>query len=341
MTATPSYSRELWAKTPGDIIHADLEFMGMKSFSGAQISLKLVDEFSNYIWVYAINSKDSTRILSLWQHLCAEFGNQFGHTVKALHSDNGTEFVNHAMSTFNVENGIYHHLTVPYCHEMNGRIERMNRTGADAVRAMLSFARLPKAYWAEAYATFAYVHNRVGKSKVNDKSPFQVLYDKKPDVSHIRTFGAVAYMRVPPEKHRKLDPKSIKCILLGYRDDAAYRLMDPTTHQIFYSCDVLFDELRTYSHCPSCDPSLQNKIYLYDDDLNGTLPDQIAKPPTKSLHRSNRPHKPTKRLLASHQQETTLHYLDTLPGETPVYCLLAEECHSSVGGCSVRLRRME
>ncbi|KAL5513853.1 hypothetical protein ACEPAG_2614 [Sanghuangporus baumii] len=126
MAATPSYSRELRARTPGDIIHADLEFMSAKSFSGAQISLKLVDEFSNYVWVYALTSKESTGILNLWQHLCAEFRNQFGLTVKALHSDNGTEFVNQGMSSFNDANGIHHHLTVPYRHEMNGRIERMN-----------------------------------------------------------------------------------------------------------------------------------------------------------------------------------------------------------------------
>lgn len=41
---------------------------------------------------------------------------------------------------------------------MNGLIERMNRTGSNAVRSMLSIANLGKAYWAEAYDTFTYLH---------------------------------------------------------------------------------------------------------------------------------------------------------------------------------------
>ncbi|KAL5513854.1 hypothetical protein ACEPAG_2615 [Sanghuangporus baumii] len=195
---------------------------------------------------------------------------------------------------------------------------------------MLSFAQLPKPYWAEAYATFAYLHNRVGKSKVEHKSPYQVLYDKKPDVSHIRTFGTIAFMRVPPEKRRKLDPKSKKCILLGYRDDAACRLMDPTTRQIFYSRDVLVDELNTYSRLSPHDPSLANEIYLSNDDDETHLPNEISKPPTKALRRSNRPHIPTERSKASQQQETTLRYLDTLPGlsefvnSTTMTCFVAD-----------------
>ena len=49
MTATQSTPRDLRAKQVGDVIHADLEFMGQKSFSGAEISLKFVDEYSNYV----------------------------------------------------------------------------------------------------------------------------------------------------------------------------------------------------------------------------------------------------------------------------------------------------
>lgn len=38
-------------------------------------------------------------------------------------------------------------------------------------------------------------------------------------------------------------PKATKKLLVGYRDDAAYRLIDPQTHKITYSRDVVFDEI--------------------------------------------------------------------------------------------------
>jgi hypothetical protein len=39
---------------------------------------------------------------------------------------------------------------------------------------------------------------------------------KKPDVSHFRVFGCIAYVHVPDEKRSKLDPKAKKCIFIGY-----------------------------------------------------------------------------------------------------------------------------
>lgn len=249
MPASPSPLRALRAKAPGDVIHADLEFMGHRSFSGAEISLKFLDEYSNYLWHYAISNKEANQILTLWKQLCAFFATQFQIRVKALHSDNGTEFVNSAMREFNELNGIEHHLIVPYRHEMNGRIERMNRTGSDAVRSMLTFANLSRAYWAEAYATFAYIHNRAAKSSVPGKTPHELLYKSKPTLSHVRIFGSWAYIRIPPEHRSKLDAKAARFRLMGYNKDAAYRLIDPNSHKIEFSRDVVFDEFNSVTPC--------------------------------------------------------------------------------------------
>lgn len=310
MTALPAVSREPRSQQPGDVIHADLEFMAAKSFSGAEISLKFIDKYSNYVWAVALMNKESTTILKEWKRLYAEFQTQYGRRIKAIHTDNGAEFSNSLMADFNQEQGIQHRLTVPYRHEMNGRAKRMNRTGSDAVRAMLTYSGLPFAYWAEAYATFAYVHNRVGRSSITGKTPYEVLNGHIPDVSHIRTFGSTVYIRVPPERRRKLEAKALKCILLGYRGDAAYRLMDPSTRQIHYSRDVIFDEHKKYS-----DASIMNEIYLErENDGDVPLPDSNLEPPSKAIHRSNRPHKPTEKSIVSHEQEVTLRYLDSPPG---------------------------
>lgn len=40
------------------------------------------------------------------------------------------------------------------------------------------------------------------------------MYEKKPDVSYLRIFGAKAFVRIPDSMRRKVDPK--KTIFVGY-----------------------------------------------------------------------------------------------------------------------------
>ena len=50
-------------------------------------------------------------------------------------------------------------------------------------------------------------------------------------------------MHVPDVDRNKLQPKSNKCIFLGYSDERkAYRLYNPTTKKIVASRDVVFKE---------------------------------------------------------------------------------------------------
>ena len=56
-------------------------------------------------------------------------------------------------------------------------------------------------------------------------------------------FGCETYALTPKNQRSKLDPRSMKCIFVGY-DDAmkGYRLWDPTSHKIVISKDVIFYE---------------------------------------------------------------------------------------------------
>ena len=50
-------------------------------------------------------------------------------------------------------------------------------------------------------------------------------------------------MHIPSEKRRKLDPKSEKCILVGYsHEQKHYKCYNPLTKQVRVSRDVMFDE---------------------------------------------------------------------------------------------------
>ncbi len=75
-------------------------------------------------------------------------------------------------------------------------------------------------------------------------TPFEAWMGEKPRVDHLRTFGCAAYAHVAKDERHNLDPKARKCILLGYGTETkGYRLYDPKRARVFYSRDILFNEL--------------------------------------------------------------------------------------------------
>ncbi len=57
-------------------------------------------------------------------------------------------------------------------------------------------------------------------------------------------FGCIAYVHVPDEKRSKLDPKTEKCIFIGYSlEQKGYRCFNPSTLKLQVSRDVVFDEM--------------------------------------------------------------------------------------------------
>lgn len=53
-------------------------------------------------------------------------------------------------------------------------------------------------FWAEAISTAAYVRNHLPTMTLKEnETPYERWYGRKPDVSHLRVFGCMAYAHVP------------------------------------------------------------------------------------------------------------------------------------------------
>ena len=170
--------------------------------------------------------------------------NSSGHKVKKLRTDNGGEYTSTEFESYLKDEGIEHQYSIPKTPEQNGVSERMNRTLVETVRSMLADSRLPQRFWAEALSTAAYMINRSPTKALDDKTPFEAWYGKKPNVSHLRVFGCSAYTHVPKDQRKKLDSKAKGCIFLGYATSRkGYRLYDQKTSSIVHSRDVVFNEL--------------------------------------------------------------------------------------------------
>jgi hypothetical protein len=108
---------------------------------------------------------------------------------------------------------------------------------------MIQSKGLSLKYWAEAINCENYIVNRTPTKALKNITPKEVWTKIKPDVSHFRVFGSMACAHIPDEKMKALQPKSEKCIFVGYSEDVkGYRLLQPHCNEIIIQRDVKFDE---------------------------------------------------------------------------------------------------
>lgn len=151
---------------------------------------------------------------------------QTGYKVKALRSDRGGEYMSEVISTFFKEKGIVHQKTAPYTPQQNGVAERYNRTVLDAIRAIIYQNNIAKELWGELLTAFTYIKNRVLHSNDDSHTPFEKLFNKRPEVSHLRVLGSTCYYP-NVDIHGKLEPRALIGVLVGYEEEGTnYRIWD-------------------------------------------------------------------------------------------------------------------
>jgi len=198
---------------PMELVHMDVMGpMPVHSLGGKRYLATFMDDYSKLSMVRPLASKADVAAAS--KEVLEFLSNQSSCKLKAVRTDNGTEYVNQELRSYFKSKGVEHQMTVPYTPEQNGKAERLNRTLMDKVRAMLHEAKLRKSLWAEAVNTASYLRNRSAVSG-KDQTPWELFYKKKPDVSHLRVFGARAHMHVPKEHRDKLDPRSLQGVMVG------------------------------------------------------------------------------------------------------------------------------
>jgi hypothetical protein len=161
---------------------------------------------------------------------------------------------------------------------------------------MLSGSELGQEFWVEAVGTTCYLVNRSPSSALDDKTPHEVWYGKKPSLQHLRVFGCDAYVHVPKENRSKLDKKAEKCIFIGYKYGVkGYKLWNPETKKTIYSRDVVFREVKDVSKeefLPTQDEPEKIELELDDAKSESSKEEEVEEeeeePHTPVLRRSMR-----------------------------------------------------
>ncbi|KAI3732721.1 hypothetical protein L1987_63928 [Smallanthus sonchifolius] len=260
--------------TPLELLHMDLFGpISIRSIGEKSYCLVVTDDYSRFSLVKFLSSKAET-----------------------------TELVQYLIL------GIDQEFSAPYVPQQNGVAERKNRTLVETARTMLADSKLPVTFWAEAVNTACHVLNRVLTIKRHNKTCYELLNIRKPNLDYLLPFGNPCTLLKVRDVPTKFSAKAIEGIFLGYVANlTTKRVYNKETRQVekwfHIDCSNLslpqmaigpdwafdYENLFKSFHLPS-DISAEDAAVLYDScqdtQHNGFLPNAV---PNSSIPSTSAP----------------------------------------------------
>ncbi|KAK9742424.1 hypothetical protein RND81_03G171900 [Saponaria officinalis] len=163
------------------LIHCDIWGpYHIKSLSGAQYFLTIVDYKSRGVWVYLMRGKGEVSKIMM-------------NFFKVVQSDNGTEFLSGTMREYYSENGMIFQTSNTDTPQQNGRVERKHKHILEKARALCFQANLPIEFWGECVLTAAYLINRTPTRILDGLTPYEVLHGERPILDNVKRCIFVGY----------------------------------------------------------------------------------------------------------------------------------------------------
>jgi hypothetical protein len=158
--------------------------------------------------------------------------------------------VNNNFTSYYTTQGIQMQHIVPYTPQQNYVVERKNHTLKEMANYIIQSKGSSVKYWVKAIDNPNYIVNRTPTKALKNTIPEEAWNNLKLYVSHLCVFDNVAWDHIPDEKRKSLQPKSEKCIFVGYSEDVkGYKLLQPHLNVIVIRIYVKFDE-----HLLACKP---------------------------------------------------------------------------------------
>ncbi|TYK10642.1 Retrovirus-related Pol polyprotein from transposon TNT 1-94 [Cucumis melo var. makuwa] len=271
------------------------------SHNGFRYYISFVDAYSRYTWIYFLNSKSDAFLAFQKFKTCVE--KSLGQSIKSLQTDGGTEFK--PFKPFLDQHGIEHRITCPYTSKQNDIVERKHRYIMEMGLTLLSQATLPLSFWDEAFSTSVYLINRLPTPVLDNISPLEKLFCRKPNFPSLRVFGCKCYPYLRPYQSHKLSLRSTPCTFLGYSTShKGYKCL-ASDGRLFISRHVLFDE----NSFPYASFASHSSIPKSKDVLSPPLHSII--PSSLMNHNEDRRHTDTVSDNTDHLNPTIVYPLET------------------------------
>ncbi|XP_075104166.1 uncharacterized protein LOC142178474 [Nicotiana tabacum] len=232
-----------------------------------------VDDYSRSTWTHLLSSK--CNVIDILKNFMSLVENQFGIKIKSIRSDNGLEFTSGEATKLFQSKGIIHQRTCPYTPQQNGVVERKHKYLLETARALLFQSKLPLRYWGECVLCATYIINRLPSNSINNKTPYELLYKRKPKYSHLKSFGCLCYPTIPIPHRDKFNPRTAPHVFVGYPfNTKGYKVLNLATRKIYISRDVVFNESIFPFNC-SINKSSNSLVFYpvpFIDSLDEHLP---------------------------------------------------------------------
>lgn len=108
------------------------------------------------------------------------------------------------------------HLNYDATHSpsQNGIAERLNKYLIERLISVCKAKKIPLFLWPQLIQAIAHIKNRSYNSII-EKTPYEALYNKKPNINHIRILGSLTFV-LKNKREYKLIEKSDIGILVGF-----------------------------------------------------------------------------------------------------------------------------
>nr|GEW57627.1 hypothetical protein [Tanacetum cinerariifolium] len=173
--------------------------------------------------------------------------------VIIVRTNKGTEFKNHVLKEYFDSVGITHETSTAKTPQQNGVVERRNRTLVEAARTIRF-----------------------------NKTPYELIQGRKPDISYLHVFGALCYPKNDREDIDKPGAKGNIGFFIGYSaNSVAYRVYNWRTGKIMETMNVTSELELTYipSIITPQKPSERDLDILFEPLLNEFLGGRPAEAP--------------------------------------------------------------
>ncbi|SOV01865.1 uncharacterized protein UDID_18825 [Ustilago sp. UG-2017a] len=216
--------------SPLDLIHIDL-IVDSSHATEYTCTLVLIDDHSKYVYVRPLLQK--SHAFKELKSIIVYLETQAGKSLKAIRSDQGTEWRSNDAHEWAHDKGIEWQMTVGYDSRQNGR------------------RRLPKRFWPHAIRAAAFKMNLT--LSIDDEVPYQAMFGRSPErlMKLLRVFGCLSWVNIPKAKrdNKKLDQRAVASIFLGYSLERRGWLFYSPDYRpnIFWSNSAKFMETKCWS----------------------------------------------------------------------------------------------